>query len=303
MKEHFQNRLLIILLGILFLSIIAVEASNSQEVINKIVAKVNESIITLHDLNKRLEKDSNYAKLYTTTEKSEYKKMILDSIVVDSLLLKKAEELDITINDNLLNLQLMELYNAKSLDELKITLKDLGVDFHEAREWISNSLKVERLLAKEVYNKNQITQHEVDDYSEQLFDNIEVHARQILIKIPEGSDEESVRKLEEKAKMIHDKLSNGEDFIELSIQYSDSQNKEQGGDFGYIRKGGLPKEFEKSLFSLEKGQISDIIKSDIGFHILQAEDIRKIEGNPDKLKEKIKKERETALKKEYIERL
>jgi peptidyl-prolyl cis-trans isomerase SurA len=303
MNKNTQIKIFSFFVLMSLLSFFLCEKANSEEMIDRIVAKVNESIITMNDLNKRLDKDNDYSKLYTESDKLAYKKMIIDSMIVEKLLLKKAEELDININEKLMNLQLMELYKAKSLDALKMNLKGLGLDYEEAKEWISNSLKIERLLSKEVYNKSQITELEVNDYSQQEIENIEVHARQILIKIPESSDENTIKKLKEKAQIVHNKLSHGDDFIQISSEYSDAQNKQEGGDLGYLRKGGLPENFEIVLFSLKKGEISDIIETDIGFHILQAIDIRKIEENPDKLKEKIKKEREDALKNEYIERL
>ena len=287
----------------IFLSININFEINSQTTLNRIVAKVDESIITLHDLNKRLALDNNYKQIYSTSEKIEYEKSALEMMIIDKLLQEKSEELGITINEKLLNLQLMEIYDAKSLDELKLIMKEQNEDFDEAKEMIKNSLRIEKLISSEVFQKNQVTQHEIENYEDTLEDNIEVRARQILIKLPSNHDQSDFQKLHEKATMIHDKLMNGEDFIQVSIQYSDAQNKEEGGDFGYVRKGGMPESFEEVLFSLEDGKISEIIQSDIGFHILQVVEHRKIEEDPDKLRAKITKERENELLKEYIEKL
>ena len=274
-----------------------------QEVIDRIIAKVDESIITLNELNVRLSHDNNYKNIYSPSEKEEYKKLVLDIMIIDTLLLKEAENKEITINDKILNRQLMELYDAKSLDELKGIMKELNVDFEEAREWITKSLKVEKLLSMEVYSKNEITQSELEKYSDNKKENIEVHARQILLKVPDKNDQETVQKIFEKATMIRERLSKGEDFIDLSIQYSDAQNKDEGGDIGFLRKGGMPENFEASLFSLGKEEIGEVIQTSIGFHILQVLEIKKIREELEKIREKISKERESELKKEYIENL
>jgi peptidyl-prolyl cis-trans isomerase SurA len=303
LKKKIKMRKNITLFSALIFALLISENIQPQTTIDRIIAKVDESIITLHDLNKKLEQDNNYQKIHSSSEKLEYQNTVLEMMIVDKLLLKKADEQGITINEKLLNMQLMEIYNAKSLDELKVIMKDLNVDFDEAKETIKNSLRVEKLISSEVYDKNQVTQQEVENYSDTMLDNIEVRSKQILIKIPDGSDETEIQKYREKAQMIRNKLLNGEDFNKISSQYSDAQNKDEGGDTGFIRKGGMPENFEKVLFSLQNGEISEIIQTNIGFHILQIIESRKIEANPDKLRAKITKERENELIKEYIDRL
>lgn len=108
-------------------------------------------------------------------------------------------------------------------------------------------------------------------------DYLQVHARHILIRVaPDASDEE-VQAAQEKIESIKQQLDAGADFAELAKQYSeDPSNAAQGGDLGFFGKGRMVPEFEAVAFSLEPGQISDPVKTQFGFHLIQVLE-RKVE--------------------------
>ena len=87
---------------------------------------------------------------------------------------------------------------------------------------------------------------------------------------------EGRKEAREKIEMIKEKLENGEDFEELARTYSDDEaTKENGGDLGYVYRGQMVDEFDNALFSLDIGEVSDIIETDIGYHIIKVYDYKK----------------------------
>ncbi|MBN1906552.1 MAG: SurA N-terminal domain-containing protein [Deltaproteobacteria bacterium] len=125
---------------------------------------------------------------------------------------------------------------------------------------------------------NEVTLEE-EDLSAYYEDNLDmftqekqVKASHILFKTaPEATDEE-VKKIEEKAASVLERAKKGEDFAALATEFSEDTTKSKGGDLGYFTQGRMVKEFEDAAFALEPGQISELVKTDYGYHIIKVED-------------------------------
>lgn len=102
-----------------------------------------------------------------------------------------------------------------------------------------------------------------------------VRASHILIRVPPGADEKVVSKKRELAKTIRREASaKGADFAELAKKHGEDPTKDRGGDLGYFPKGRMVKAFEKAAWNLKKGQISRVVKTQFGFHIIKKTDAR-----------------------------
>lgn len=102
----------------------------------------------------------------------------------------------------------------------------------------------------------------------------EVKARHILIKINPGATEEEVQAAKEKATSVLEEARSGKDFAELAKAYSEGPTGPKGGDLGFFSKGQMVKPFEDVAFQMVKGEISDLVRTEFGFHIIKVEDIR-----------------------------
>jgi peptidyl-prolyl cis-trans isomerase D len=107
----------------------------------------------------------------------------------------------------------------------------------------------------------------------------QVKASHILFKVADDASPEDQKKVEEKAASVLEKAKKGEDFAELAKQFSDDTTKSKGGDLGYYTESQMlkdfkDKEFADAVFSLNKGAISDLVKTDYGYNIIKVEDIR-----------------------------
>lgn len=152
-----------------------------------------------------------------------------------------------------------ELYTA---DELKLEIRKGKMinAFLQADVYIS--IKISDDDAKEFYddNKKMFRQPET------------IKARHILIKLEQKADSETVKKAEEEMKEIAKKANDGGNFEELAKQYSEGPSAPNGGDLGYFPRGSMVPEFEKAAFALKNGEISDVVRTQFGLHLIKKED-------------------------------
>jgi peptidyl-prolyl cis-trans isomerase D len=125
----------------------------------------------------------------------------------------------------------------------------------------------------------KITDLEINDYYEYHTDKFsqpdQVKARHILFKVDPSANEEEERGVRERAEKVLKEARQDKDFAALAEKYSEGPTKSNGGDLGYFSKGKMVKEFEDAAFKLKKGEISDLVRTSFGFHIIKVDDIKK----------------------------
>jgi len=123
-----------------------------------------------------------------------------------------------------------------------------------------------------------ISDEEVESYYEENMDmhqqEHQVKARHILFKLEAETPEEEEEKVKERALSVLEKARAGEDFADLAKEYSEGPTNEKGGDLGYFSSGQMVKPFDDAAFGMEKGEISDLVKTQFGYHIIKVEDIK-----------------------------
>jgi len=210
---------------------------------------------------------------------------IIDSLIVTRLLEKYADENNITISkeevEERFN-QIVETY--PSIDDFENELEQKGI----TRELLKKELRDQILREKifiEVTKDVSVSSEEIrkyyDENRETLFKVPEkIRVSHILVKFSDESDKEedtsdkvSREDALNKIKYIQEQLNNGEEFENLAEKYSDDKlSSENGGDIGYVSKGQLIEELEEVAFSLKVGEVSDIVETPYGFHILKVTD-------------------------------
>ena len=154
--------------------------------------------------------------------------------------------------------------------------------FNEHREdyRVPQKIKIAYILfdPDEFREKVTATDQQISDYYE---DNIEmfkqekqVNARHILFKVDQDAPDEEAGKIREKALLVLQKARQGEDFEGLAREYSEGPSGKEGGSLGYFSQGQMVKPFEEAVFKMKKGEISDLVRTAFGFHIIQVEDIK-----------------------------
>lgn len=146
----------------------------------------------------------------------------------------------------------------------------------------------------------KVSEDEVRQYYEDHQDNYhkeeEVRARHILFSVKEDAPEEEVKKVQAEAEKVLEQAKKGEDFAELAKKYSkDPGTAKNGGDLGYFTREKMVEPFSDAAFALKPGEISGLVRTNFGFHIIKVEDVRPEKTSP---LEEVKAEIETAIKKE-----
>lgn len=189
---------------------------------------------------------------------------------------------------------------------------DKRPDIKEEIELMLNDLIASEYLKKEVVGKINVTEEDMKLYyktHEEEFKTPEmVRARHILIKVNRSASEEEKKKAREKAEDILKRIKTGEEFAKLASEFSDDPgSKNKGGDLGFFPKGRMVPDFEKVAFSLKPGEVSDIVETPFGFHIIKVEErkdsvLEPYEKIKDKVKERVFNDFRKARVDEFIEK-
>lgn len=204
------------------------------------------------------------------------KEQVLDQMINDRIQIKKAKELGITVSDEEVNAEVDKWKKLFNSDEKFIEfLESLKMEEGYFRENLKKDLmisKVKENLTQEV----QITDNELADYYGSHINLFQrVKASHILLDT------------EEEAKKILERVKAGEDFNALAKKYStDPSAADNSGNLGYFRHGEMVEAFEQAAFALKPGEISELVKSDYGYHIIKVEDktVDKFEDVKDELR-------------------
>jgi len=251
-----------------------------------ILAKVGNSTLSASDVRVVMETDPQIKELIR--QKPELKGQI-ERLVVDRWL----------------NITLLYLYaKEKEFDKDPLIQKKLSE--------MEKYLLAEEVLQKELSNIKP-TEEELKKFYEknkELYTEPEgLKLKHILIYVPEKADKQTREKALAKAKKIREELRKGAKFEELARKYSDdTASREKGGDIGVLRKGMTVPEFEKKVFSLKEGSISEPIESPYGYHIVKVEKrippkVKSFEEVKDQVQNDYIKEKEREIISKLIEEL
>ncbi len=187
---------------------------------------------------------------------------------------------------------------SKYKKDIKVTAEELKEFFEKHKEEfrIPEKIKVAyiRLDPKDFEKEAKISPEEVKEYYEYNLDRFveeeKVKARHILFRLKQGASKEEEEAVRKRAESVLKQAKEGKDFAGLAKKYSEGPTKEKGGDLGWFSRGQMVKSFEEAAFNLEKGQVSDLIKTRFGYHIIKVEDKRPRKTKPiEEVKDKIKK--------------
>ena len=258
---------------------------------DRVVAVVNDDVITLSELNEVYEpilariKADDRAKMDEKI-RDQAKKSLLDRLIRDILIEQEAKRLSVTVGDKEIDAVIED-----RLAEKKATKKDLlnalakeNMSYERYRDDIRKEIMRMKLVRRELQSKIAVSDEDIGRYYKRHRDKYEgkesVRIAQILVVIPRDADEATRAGLRSRAEMILEKIRAGERFDLLARQYSQGPASGEGGDLGFIEKGMIVPEVEKVAFSLEKGEVSDVVESPVGFHILTITDKRGVGAKP-----------------------
>ena len=276
----FYQRIVLILLGVLLLC-----APVCAEVVDKIIAVVNDEIITLYDFNTAFEPyRKNIENTYKGTDKESVMKETKEAFVqrlIDNILMEqeaKKSGAGIIVKDEEVMAVLQDVLTKQkiSLQEYLKNLAREGNSLESVKKEIRGQMMRARLLRREVKSKILVSDEEIGAYynkNRQDYEGKEtVRVKQLLLLLPPNANETIKAKMKNQALQLHKRVMDGESFDLLALNYSQGPAAAQGGDVGFIGRGTIIPEVEAAAFSLPVGQVSEVIESSVGFHIIQVVD-------------------------------
>ena len=275
-----MSRLRVIMVGaVLGLLLWGSAAVGRAETVNRIVAIVNDDVITEADIhtstNALLESHEDSA-LGAKPDSVEGQRLILRRLIEQRLILQEAKRADLSVSSDDVLERLQEMrQHAGSDDAFVHALEEMHLSQEQLKMRIREQLMIQRLIDTKVRVGILISPQEV---AKELAAHPEldrpgdrVHARHLLIRVREGTTEAAARtRIEE---LLHE-LERGADFAELAKRYSEDSHASQGGDMGWVAQGELMPELDAALFALKPGACSQPIQSRLGFHLIKVEERR-----------------------------
>jgi peptidyl-prolyl cis-trans isomerase SurA len=254
----------------------------SIQTIDRIVAVVNENVVTRRELDevlrtslKQLQKQG-----VQPPEPAVLEKQLLERIIVNRVQLQLAKETGLTVSDTELDQTLRRIAqeNKLSLQEFYSALEQDGISFNKFRDEIRDEIILVRLKEREVNNRINVTEGEVDNFlhaQENSSDNnYEYRLAHILIQLPEKADALKSQAMRQRAEAALGQLQNGAEFGKVAAEFSDAADAMAGGVLEWRPAAQLTKKFAEILTSMKPGEVTSIIQSPNGFHILKLLDRR-----------------------------
>ncbi|HSI25051.1 MAG TPA: peptidylprolyl isomerase [Methylotenera sp.] len=285
MKLYFRLLIIIVLSASLMAGAgesAALKKPNEIVKMDRIVAIVDQGVITEQELIDRTRTVKNQLEKQGTPlpADSVLERQVLERLIADSLQLQLAAQTGIKIDDTQLDktIERIAAQNKMSVDEFKDVLEKDGIPLSKFREDIRSEITIARVREREVDNKLNISEGEIDNYlttqANRGEEQDEFEISHILIRTPEDASPEDLEKAKTKTQEALKQLADGVSFSEVSASLSDAPNALEGGGMGWRSGAQLPAVFLEILKPMQKGEVSKPIRSPNGFHILKVTDRR-----------------------------
>jgi len=254
---------------------------SGDTVIEEIVARVNNDIITRSELqHSKEEVRQELRQQYGDKADAMFAqrdKDVLRDLIDQQLLLQKAKDKGLNADTELIKRldEMRKQMNLSSMDDLEKAAKEQGISFEDFKQNMRNQILTQMVIRDEVQPKIQVTKEEESKYyaeHQKDFEHPErVRLSEILVSTEklEPGDQAGLTAAQQKAQQLLQQVRGGAAFDEVARKNSDGPTAAQGGDLGYFKRGTLAKELEDRTFAMKAGEISDAVRTKQGFLVLK----------------------------------
>lgn len=303
----------------LSLSAATVPAVSSDRLLNRIVAVVNDDIIFLDELEAAT--TPLLARLPPTLSIKErieqtaaIKREVLDTLVADRLLDQQVKVLKIDVSEREIDSVIDDLRqrNGVTQQQLEQILMSQGMSIAEYRTGMHKQLLKLKIINLKVRSKVQVSDQDVKSlYNRQRAaagQDVQLHVQHILFALPPGASAEDVARQQQRAAQALKRARAGEDFGKLAAELSDDVSAKHNGDMGSFRRGDLVDTFEQAAFALKPGEVSEPVRTPLGWHVIRlverkSGDVGDLKDMEAQLRERLYQEEVEVAFKRYIDEL
>jgi peptidyl-prolyl cis-trans isomerase C len=283
----------------------------------KNAAMVNGVAISMEQYNKELNvqlaRGSQQGKQMSDDQLAALKNSILDSLIEREVLYQQSQKSGIQVSDQKVDDQLAGIKKRfPNETEYKNALSKMNLSEDEVKAQIKRGLSIRELIDQQITSKVVITDEESKAYYDknpQMFKQPEqIKASHILIKVDAKADEAQKAEARKKIEEVQKKLKDGGDFAALAKEYSEGPSSAKGGDLGYFRRGQMVKPFEEAALALKPNEVSDIVETRFGYHLIIVYDIKPAQtlayaDVKDKINQRMKQEKVEKEAVQYVDKL
>ena len=250
--------------------------------IDRIVARVNDDVITLSELQEeglplfeRLRENYTGTELEHQVQRAE--REFLDQLVLKRLQLQYASQTGVTASENEINAAFKDVLTRNNLtqEQLVELLTREGLTLQDYKDRLREQIILARLMNQAVRSRVSVDASEVEAYyrahRDEFNQSPQAHLRHIFFRIDPGAGRPQIEAVQARATQVLQEARNGGDFASLARRYSEDATAANGGDLGFLKRGQALPEFEEVIYNLKEGDISDVIRTPHGLHIVKVE--------------------------------
>ncbi len=262
----------------LILAVLSVSAG--AEVLDRIVAKIGREIILESELQTQIMQMQSMKMMPPDMTEMD----VLDQMIESRLIIQKARDEEYSVDDSKIKMLAQEELDKveeqfPSREAMEREMQKAGLTYYDLKKIYQDRIREEQLkqqiFQQEIRSKVTVTEAEVEEYYEENRDDIPLRPEKdqigMIMRKIEASEETRERALREISEIL-DELREGADFAELAKERSDCLSGKKGGDLGFFGPGQMVHEFEKAAYELRPGQISDVVETQFGYHIIKVEE-------------------------------
>ena len=250
--------------------------------LDRVVAVVNDDIISRSELDARLERVREQLRQSGTAPPppDALRRQVLERLILRRLQLQIARNSRMRVDDESLNRTILRIaeQNELTLREFRDAVERDGYDFARFREEVRDDILIAEVRRRQVENQINISQRDIDDYISMMesrgteADRHRYRIGHILIAVPDGASSEEIDEARERAGRVLEELRAGADFANMAVTHSDGQKALEGGDLGWRLASDLPTMLADAVLRLETGDVSEPVRSASGFHLVKLVD-------------------------------
>ncbi len=257
-------------------------AAQRIALVDRIVAVVDKEVVTLSELRERVAETERQLRRegVPLPEPGILERQVLERLVLLKAQLQLARDSGIRVDQVQVDRALERIAenNKLALPEFRQALERDGIAFERFRDEVRDQIILTRLREREVDDKIQVSESEIDLYLEERGnapdEGVEYHIAHVLVRVPEQASPDRVEASRARAEKVRADALAGGDFAKLAAGYSDGPDALKGGDMGWRERDRLPELFTEAVKSLAPGDVSEVLRSPAGFHVLKLLDRR-----------------------------
>lgn len=285
---------------------------------DSMVASVNGSVITGLEVKQEMDNLMRQFEGRISPEqmgimRTKLREKALENLVNKRLFLQEADRQDIRPAAKAIDDEIAGIASRyPTMEKFREQIADMGISEEKLRQEIEKNLKIKNLLDMQVPPADEVNEEEIDAFYRNNPDNFQmperIKASHILIRVNPDQDSEKREEKRQKLLRLWDEIKNGADFTQMAGKNSDCPSKSRGGDLGYFERGKMVKPFEAAAFQLKVGEVSEIVETPFGYHLVKLTDrqdpkVIPIESARDKIITLINNQKKSQAISDYLLKL